>query len=301
MRIETKKRLKVDYASVITEFEKAMKEFKVKKVLYKIVFRGRGLEFDGYRNFEPDDDASEIDWKSSLRMNKYLVKKYIEERNLNIYFVVDVSNGMLFGSGNKLKAERAGEVIAAMSHLSLGSDDMPSLVMFTDRVVKFVPPSKSINQFPLMIEFLSDANFYGGGFSFPFIIDYLLKIIKSPYSVVIILSDFIHLHHDSEKLLRLLSAKFETIAVMVRDRMDESIPKELDQIVLQDPYSERNLLVDPSIAAVRYNLIAKKQKQEVKDLLKRSNVDLLELNPDDSFVIPLVSFLSRRSGRKRVL
>ena len=131
----------VNFPQKISEFQAALQRFPVKKILYNVMFQGRGLEFDSYRDFSSGDDASLIDWRATLRSNNLLAKKYIEERNLNIYFLLDVSNSMLFGSGNKLKAEFAAEFVAAVSHLIAGSGDNVGLVMFNEKIVKIVRPS----------------------------------------------------------------------------------------------------------------------------------------------------------------
>ena len=85
-------KLVVNFPRAVAQFEDAMQKFPVKKILYKNIFRGKGLEFDSYRTFEPDDDSSLIDWKASLRAKQILAKRYIEERKLNVYFLVDVTS-----------------------------------------------------------------------------------------------------------------------------------------------------------------------------------------------------------------
>ena len=90
-----KQKLNVNAPKAITDFEAVAKEFELSEKLYRIIFRGKGLEFDKYREYSPDEDASNIDWKASLRSNKLMAKQYIEERELNIIFVVDVSENML--------------------------------------------------------------------------------------------------------------------------------------------------------------------------------------------------------------
>ena len=100
-----RQKLNVNIPRAITDFEAAAKEFELKEKLYRIIFRGKGLEFDKFRDYSPDEDASNIDWKASLRANKLTARQYIEERNLNIVFVFDVSESMIFGSLDKLKNE----------------------------------------------------------------------------------------------------------------------------------------------------------------------------------------------------
>ena len=151
---ENKREFKVDYASAISGFSNIIKKFPLKKILYRSLFRGKGLEFESYRNFQPDDDASMIDWKASLRGDKLLAKKYIEERDLNVYFLVDVSNSVLFGSGEKLKAEFAAECCAALGHLIHDLGDNIGLIMFNDKIQKYIPAGSGRNQFNLIFKTL---------------------------------------------------------------------------------------------------------------------------------------------------
>jgi uncharacterized protein (DUF58 family) len=285
----------VNFPRKIAEFEGALSKFPVKKILYNVMFQGRGLEFDSYRDFSFGDDAGLIDWRATLRANSILVKSYVEERNLNIYFLVDVSNSMLFGSGNKLKAEYAAEFVIALSHLMINSGDKIGLVMFGEEVVKVLPPAQSKNQFALFTKFLSDSNLYGGGFDLNKAIDYVLKRAKSSYTVFILVSDFIKTRKDSERNLRLMGTGYETMAVMVRDQMDEFLPKTSYQFAVQDPYSGRQMVLDPVIAAERYRKNVIRQKGMMKEIFKKSRIDVLELMTDKSFAIPTSSFLRARA------
>lgn len=290
----------VNFPKAIAEFENAIHKFPVKKILYKVIFRGKGLEFDSYRNFSPDDDASFIDWKASLRANELLAKKYIEERDLNVYFLVDVSNSMLFGSTNKLKAEFVAEFVASLSHLVVNSGDNIGLVMFSDDVVKILRPSRSKNQFALFMKFLSDSSLYGGGFDLNKGIEHVLRMVNSPYTVFILVSDFIKIKKDSARELRLMGSKFETLAVMVRDPLDENLPKTKYQFSVQDPYSGKQMILDPEIAAKMYRHNVVRQKGIMKEMFKHSRIDLLELMTDKGFAISLSTFLKRRAAGSRV-
>ncbi|MCK5449660.1 DUF58 domain-containing protein [Candidatus Pacearchaeota archaeon] len=290
-------KLKVDFAKVVSELERVMKKFKLKRILYRTIFRGKGLEFDRYRDFNPDEDASSIDWKASLKANTLLARQYIEERDLDFYFVVDVSNSMMFGSSDKLKAEYAAEIVAALGHLILNSNDNVGLIMWTDNAVKVIPPSNSRNQLYLMNSCLSDLTLYGGNFNFQNMVEFLLRLIKSS-SVIIFVSDFIHLNKSCGEPLKVLSAKFETIAIMVRDLLDEGLPANLSPLVLEDPYSRNQILVDPKIASERYSISTLRQKHLVEKLFLDSNIDLLGLTTNESPVVPLVSFLKQRTSRR---
>jgi uncharacterized protein (DUF58 family) len=295
-----KGKLVVNFPKAVSEFEGAMHSFPVKKTLYRAVFRGRGLEFESYRPFGPTDDADMIDWKASLRTNDLLAKKYVEERNLNIYFLVDVSNSMLFGSNKKLKAEYVAELVAALSHLVVSAGDRIGLIMFNNRVVKVLHPSNSKNQFSLFSKFLSDSSFYGGDFDFDSPIKHLLDTIGSARAFVVLISDFIKFKKASNKFLRLLGSRFETVALIIRDPMDERLPETGYQFSVQDPYSGRQVILDPAAAAEKFREMSLKQKAAMKELFKLSKIDFLELDSSKPFVFPVSIFLkSRATGRRR--
>lgn len=289
------KGLQIDFASALSQFERAIKEFRVRNIAYRTLFRGKGLEFESYRNFEADEDASMIDWKASLRADKLLAKQYIEERNLDIYFVVDVSRSMIFGSREKLKAEYAAEVILALNHLMIESGDNVGLILFSDKIVKFLKPAKSKNQFYLFLKYLSDINLYQGKANFKEIALQVLKTVRERASVIIFVSDFLGLSEKAEREIRLLGTKFETIALMIRDPLDDMLPSVKAQVVVQDTQSGEQLIIDPSLVSQRYLLNAQSKKKMVEQLFNNSRIDFLEMDSSKSFILPLVSFLRSRA------
>lgn len=288
-------KLQINLGSAVSQFERALRKFQVKKIAYQSLFRGKGLEFDGYRNFMQDDDASMIDWKASLRANKTLAKTYIEERDLKVYFVVDVSNSMLFGSGSKLKAEYAGEIVAALSHLIMGSGDNAGLVLINQGVHKILKASKTKNQLYLIIKSLSEIGEYGGSLNFKNAASFLLRTLEA-HSVVILLSDFLHPGQDFDKVLRLLSTRFETLAFMIRDPLDEELPASSYQMTIQEPFSNKQIVFDSDFAAQNYKRFTLQQKNFVVSKFKEAGIDLVQLNTRDNFVKPLINFLRVRSG-----
>lgn len=290
----------LNYAGAISRFENAMQKFPVKKILYRTIFRGKGLEFDSYRVFENDDDASMIDWKASLRANQLLAKKYIEERDLNVYFLVDSSNSMLFGSGDKLKAEYAAEFCVALAHLIMQAGDKIGLIMFSDKVVKYLEAARSNNQFIRFSKFLSDTKYYGGGFDLDEAIEHALRTVNSPYTVFIIVSDFINTKKSSLKNLKLMGLRYETLGVIVRDKFDENLPNTKWQYSIQDPYSGRQLILDPQIAAFKYRQNVLRQRHVLGEMFKSSNIDSISFMVDKDFVISLSSFLRSRARGSRI-
>ena len=128
----------------------------------------------------------------------------------------------------------------------------------------------------------------------------MLHTIKSPYTVFILVSDFIRTKKEDLDSLRLMGTRFETLSVMVRDRLDEDLPDSGYQLAVQDPYSGKQMILDPSIARERYRKNVLKQKAMIRDMMRKSRIDLLELISDKSFTIAVSSFLRKRAMGARI-
>lgn len=266
---------------------------------YRSVFRGRGLEFDNYRNYMPDiDDAQRIDWKASMRTNNLMVKEYVEERDLQIMFVVDVSNSMIFGSTAKLKNEYAVEVVASLANFMMNSGDRIGFTIFNDKIIKLIMPSKGAKQFFILTKTLLDPDSYGGNYDLARILKVLGNTMTKQISMIFIVSDFLG-PRNWEKELKTLNKKIETVGIMICDPRDRTLPADSQQIVLADPYSDRNELVDPSLIKERYEKYAKQQEEEIMRSFRESGCDLLKVTTDKSFVVPLAGFFTMRAKKWR--
>ncbi len=292
--------MNVDIARSITELRAAMKEFLLRHRLYKLLLRGKGLEFEAYRSYAPDDDASSIDWKASKRANTLLVKQYRDERNLKIMFVVDVGENMVFGSSKKLKCEFAAEIVAAFAHLIITSGDRVGYILFSDDVKEYVRPSGGKKHFARLAEKLTDPNNYGKisnlKKAFDFIINYLTKEISS----VVIISDFISFHSELEKDLSLVGNKFETVALMIRDPLDHTLPDFAIEVVIEDPKTGQQLLINPKVAKRYYEEYSLEQEKMIRKVCLKHRIDLLELMTNEPFVPSLSEFLKGRVKEKVV-
>jgi uncharacterized protein (DUF58 family) len=119
-------------------------------------FKGRGIEFSGYRKYLPTDDASTIDWKASLRARKLLVKELTEERNLNVILFVDVSNSMLYGSRDVLKAEYVAEIVSSIAFAALRAGDAVGLVLFTNKLEVYLRPNIGMSQHSIILDVIAN-------------------------------------------------------------------------------------------------------------------------------------------------
>lgn len=295
------KKLNLDIADRITEFESLMRKFLVKRILYKLIFRGKGLEFEGYREYSPDDDAQDIDWKASMRSGETLVKKYIEERDLNVVFVVDISENMVFGSTKKLKCEYAAELSAALSHLIINSGDKIGFVLFDDNIKKMVSPKGGLKQFYLFVDNLSNPSNYGGNSNLKSTISYLSNYLSRSTSVVIIISDFIRMNKNIKEDLTLFAKNFETMALIVNDPLDKTLPNLNREMVVEDPVSGEQLIINPHIAKKEYERKAREHSEMIKRVFEDSGVDYLNLMTDKPFVVDLAQFMAARADKKKYI
>ncbi|PIN88997.1 hypothetical protein COU60_04960 [Candidatus Pacearchaeota archaeon CG10_big_fil_rev_8_21_14_0_10_34_76] len=295
------RKLNLDIPKAIVEFESVLKQFQLREKIYKIVFRGRGLEFDGYRDYSSDEDASGIDWKASVRSNRLLVKKYIEERDLKIIFAIDVSENMVFGSTEKVKCEFAAEVCAALSHLIMTSNDKIGFIFFNNEVLEFVPPKSGLNQFSLFTNSLSSPFMYGGASNIKNVLDFILESMDQSISAVIMVSDFSHFNDSMLKSLTLLGNRTEVISLVIKDPLDKTLPLINKEFVLEDPFTSHQVLINPSIAKNAYEKNALKKEKEMGEIFRKSNIDFLELNTDKPFNIILAEFLIERIKRGRFI
>jgi len=265
---------------------------------YKSVFRGKGLEFSEYRPYDNNDDASMIDWKASLRSNQILVRQYEEERDVNVFFLVDCSSSMVFGSTEKLKNEFAVELIASLAFSILDTGDSVGLAMFNDKIVKKVHLGKGKGQFYALTRALMNPEYYGGGYDFSVAADFILNYLKQS-TVVIIVSDFVGLKEDVSKRLQFVTTKFDTIGVMIRDPRDKQLPEGVGQVVIEDPYSKQSLLIEPELIKDIYEEEIRKQEKGIKELFLKNRSDFLSLTTDKNFIKPILNLFMERSLKWR--
>ncbi len=201
---------------------------------------------------------------------------------------------MLFGSTEKLKYEYAAEVAAALAHFILQSGDRVGLVMFTDDVVKFVEPGKGNIHFYVMLKHLLTAKYYGGSYGISNALNFIMNATGEK-SMVFIISDFIGLEDTWEQSVKLAAGKFDGVAVIVRDPRDRRLPPEIGQVVIADPFSEKEMLVDSNDRdRMEYERQVKMDEDEIKSSLRAINWDFIDISTKENFVMPIIKFLKRR-------
>jgi uncharacterized protein (DUF58 family) len=290
------KRLRIDVVGLTKTLEIVIRMIINTQIIskYRSVYKGKGLEFEDFRVYTPEDDASRIDWKASARANETLIKLFREERNLNVYILLDTSSSMIFGSTEKLKMEYAAEMAAAFAYFVLEANDKAGLVMFNDKIVKMVPPSIGKRHFYVMLNSLINAELYGGGNDLQKAVNFVMKIATEK-SLMIIISDFIGFKPEWEKTLKTARVKFDIIGIMIRDPRDEAMPEDdVGQVVVQNPYSSESLLTSPKKISEEYQKFVKDEEERMDKIFLKCGLDLLKISTAQPFIKPLLEFFLMR-------
>jgi uncharacterized protein (DUF58 family) len=264
---------------------------------WSTTFKGRGIEFAGFRSYQYGDDASLIDWKASLRAKETLIREFEEYKNFTIFFLLDVSDSMLFSSHEKLKCEYAAEVVYTLADAMNKAGDSVGMAMFNTTFVNKIAPFIGMEVLNNMKINLLNKNNYGGGFDLKKVLLMTRSFIGSR-AVIVIVSDFIGMPEGWEKYIEMMSQEFELVAVMVRDPRDREIPDDIGQLMLKDPYTGENIYVDTRVVSELYKKEVISQEQYIKYIFRRSRGDFVLLTTDnEDYIRTLTSFFQTRSKR----
>jgi len=266
---------------------------------YKSVFKGRGLEFDSYRKFSPDnDDAAMIDTLASARAGSLMVRQFVEERNMDVFFLIDASNTMILSSQPKLKCEYAAELASSLSLTILKSDDNVGYALFNEKVIEFSPSGKGLNVHSRFINTLTQANNYGGGYNLKGALDSVAEYLKEG-SLLIIISDFIGLQKGWEESIKMASSKYSVIGIMVRDPIDRKIPEGMGQISIADPMSGQSLIVESSSIRPFFEADVKREENHINSVFMDNGSDFLILQTNESFIGKIIELFKMREIKWR--
>ena len=263
---------------------------------YHSVFKGQGMEFDEVRAYQPGDDIRTIDWNVTARTGHPYVKRYVEEREITVFFLVDLSASGSFGSRNKLKNEIAAEFCALLAFSAIKNNDKVGLIVFTDNIELFIPPAKGTSHVLRLIRellyFETGNKQQGTGTDIALALDFLGRVLHKR-GVVFLVSDF--LDHDFEKPLGVLARRHDLIGVTVSDPRDYALP-DVGLLEIQDAETDASVLIDTSSKEVRdkYSQLAREKSEQLQNLFKSTGVDHVQLFTDRDYVLDLVKFFRKR-------
>jgi len=264
---------------------------------YHSVFKGQGIEFDEVREYQPGDDIRTIDWNVTARMGHPFVKRYCEERELTVIFLVDVSGSQGFGSGDRGKAEVAAEFTCLIALSAIRNQDKVGLILFSDRVEKFLPPRKGRTAVMRLVREVLAAGGTRRRTDISAALRFLNNVQKHK-AVVFLVSDF--LDGGFERDLRVTARKHDLIACPVSDPREIEIP-DVGLLEVEDPETGELVVLDTASARVRtdFSRDMSARQREMREMFRKLKVDFLDLRTDKPFVEDVRMLFHRRRARAR--
>lgn len=263
---------------------------------YLSSFRGQGLDFDDFREYQHGDEVRFIDWNVTARMNLPYVRKFREERELAVILAVDVSGSADYGSVSLSKREVAAETAAVLGFSALHNGDKVGLVIFADEPILFIPPEKGSRHLLRMIREILVAKPNNPGTSVAGACDFLVRTLRRK-SLVFLISDFFS--DPLDRPLGKLARKHETVALRVMDPLEAMLPK-AGKVVMIDPETgfETQVNTDNPNLRMGYAKLMARQQEGVASVFKKHGIDFADLETHGDTLAALHRLLKRRS-RKR--
>lgn len=266
---------------------------------YHSRFKGQGIEFDDFREYQAGDDVRFLDWNVTARMNEPFVRKYIEERELTVMIVVDVSGSGDYGSLEDSKRERAAEVAAVFAFSAVQNQDKVGLILVSDRVEHFLPARKGSAHALRILRDILTIHPRSRHTNLTPALDTALKRIAHR-ALVVMVSDFHMPDTTWEASLRSLAAKHDVVAAEIRDPQEWQLP-DAGRVCLQDPESGEQFILNTSDPAVRrrYAEVVSGRQEELTKLLRKNGVERINVRLDEDYAPAMKAYFRARRRRKR--
>lgn len=264
---------------------------------YKSVFRGRGMEFDEVRQYQPGDDIRDIDWNVTARQGEPFIKRFCEERELTIMFLVDVSASGMFGSSDQSKLDTMTEMAAVLMFSALKNNDKVGMITFADEVLEYYPPRKGKSHVLSLIRTLVTLQPVRKPTNIDAAVEYLSRVLKRK-AVAFLISDLGG--ELSTRSLRICNRRHDLVALKVEDERELAIP-DVGFVVLEDAETGRQIELDASNPEIRrlFAQNAQNRREEITGKLKKSKIDQLDITTRSDYIQSLRQFFDMREKRVR--
>ncbi len=262
---------------------------------YISAFKGVGIEFNEVREYIPGDDIRAIDWNVTARAGAPFIKRFIEERELTVMLMVDLSPSQHFGTAESLKSELAAEISALIAFLAIKNNDKVGLLIFSNTCEKYLPPQNGRLHVLRVIREILGFQAAGSGTDIAGALNFVNKVLKRR-SIIFLISDF--RDDDFEKSLKSIASRHDLVAVNITDPRETELP-EIGIVEFQDNETGEKILFDTSSKnsreEFRRNALARiKQNSQI---FKASKIDVIEIATDKSYLEPLQKFFMKRQHR----
>jgi uncharacterized protein (DUF58 family) len=264
---------------------------------YHSIFKGRGMDFSEVREYSLGDDIRTIDWNVTARMGYPYVKIFQEERELTVILMVDVSSSGNFGTHEQMKGEIATEICALLAFSAIKNNDKVGLIIFTDRVEKFIPPKKGKTHVLRVLRELLYHEPRSNQTDIASALEFLNRVTRRR-SVVFLVSDFIS--EDYSKALQISNKKHDVIAITVTDPREVELPS-VGFVELEDAETGEVFLLDSGAREVRSSFaeVADTKQRDREKLFKSMSIDSIDIYTNRPYIEPLIRFFRLRAKRFR--
>jgi uncharacterized protein (DUF58 family) len=288
---------------------------------YHSVFKGQGMNFEEVREYQPGDEVRAIDWNVTARMNHPFVKKFVEERELTLMLIVDLSGSGLFGSGDQAKRELAAEIASVLAFSAIRNNDKVGLILFTDEIEKYMPPKKGRKH---VLRVIREILFYEPkrkGTNLNTALQFLSRVTAHK-AIAVVISDFLDetspantgaggirrgspsaggsmMSMGCQAALRQANRRHDVVAVHIADRFELELPA-LGRLILED--AETGKVVEVNTTVLRHRTAFKERQvraqMELARMFRSSNIDAIQLLTGQPYGAALGRFFETREKRR---
>lgn len=265
---------------------------------YLSAFKGSGLEFDQIREYQAGDDIRSIDWNNSAKINKIMVKQFIEERERTVILAIDISASANYSSQAELRKGTIAQLAATLAFLASDNKDNIGALFFSDTVELYIPPSKGNLHISKIIETIFTIKPKNTGTHLASALRFLANI-KKRNAVVFMISDWIDESSSYQKLLKLVRCKYDFVGMRLLDRCEHQLP-DIGFLDVQDPETLTTIALDTrgaKQASHKLTQLLNIRLAEQKRLFEKYRIDLLDLVVAQPFINPLIKFFHQRIKR----
>jgi uncharacterized protein (DUF58 family) len=267
---------------------------------YQAIFKGRGMEFDEVRPYQPGDEVRTIDWKVTARTGEPFVKRYVEERELTVMLLVDASASGQFGTVNRFKREIAAELAAVLAFSAISNNDKVGLLIFTDRLELFISPRKGRRHVLRLIRDLLAFEPTSYGTDLKLGLDTINHMLKRR-GIIFLISDFLTSPDGYRAALQITNRRHDVIAVTLNDPREVSEWPEVGLLALEDAETGQTQWIDTTSRQWREAFADRVTELQLarNRVFRKAKVDRIDISTDAEYVTPLTTFFERRARRLR--
>lgn len=262
---------------------------------YHSVFKGQGIDFDDFREYQPGDEVRSIDWNVTARMGFPYVKKFVEEREMTLFLAIDISASLQYGGINQSKRDIAAEIAGVFAFSANANQDKVGLLLFSDQVEMFLPPSKGSLHILRVIREILSAKPHGRGTNPARALERLTNHVTRR-ALVILISDFDCTGY--ERALRVCSIRHDVVAVQLSDPHEIELPN-VGWITMEDPENGELRDINTSLIHVRtqHKALRSAWQGDLNASFKAAGIDKIDILTNQDYAPALHSFFKRRAAR----